>query len=148
MEEAPKRHSCYILYNDTNAMTYNGYTVDPQRRLRQHNGVIRGGARYTQRAREKHGVQEWKVLALVSCPDGAAGFDKRKALSLEWHIRYPTNRKPRPKAFNGPEGRLRGLHMALAHPKFSGIPLDVSVCIHWQENKKIAAHVDATPLRY
>ena len=26
---------CYILYNDNNNKTYNGYTVNPTRRIRQ-----------------------------------------------------------------------------------------------------------------
>ena len=40
--ELVKSHSCYILYNQ-NGLTYNGYTVNFKRRIRQHNGEIKGG---------------------------------------------------------------------------------------------------------
>lgn len=111
-----ERHLCYILANKTNSATYNGYTTCLERRLRQHNGEICGGAKYTARQCEKYGVQWYALCAVTSNhPD----FTKKKALSLEWHIRYPTGHRPRPKSFNGSEGRLRGLQLALQHPKFN-----------------------------
>jgi predicted GIY-YIG superfamily endonuclease len=40
-------HYCYILYDKTSHRTYVGYTTEPTRRLRQHQGIIKGGAKYT-----------------------------------------------------------------------------------------------------
>lgn len=119
-------HFCYILCNDKNNATYNGYTVNLERRLRQHNGEIKGGARFTQRMRERCGAT-WRYVAVVTCDDPA--FDQRRALSLEWHIKYPSCRKPRPKEYNSACGRVQGLYKALEHPKFQGLHFDVQVLL-------------------
>lgn len=108
----------YILYNMVNGQTYNGYTVDLQRRIRQHNGELVGGARSTRRM-----AGHWKFLALVWCRE----FTKQSAMSFEWWLRYPTGRKPRPREFSGREGRLRGLERVLEMDKWNGMELKVWV---------------------
>lgn len=112
---------CYILYNELNNLTYNGYTNNLQRRIRQHNGEIKGGAKYT--TRRKVG---WKYLAYVTVEDPA--FTQKRALSWEWHCKYPTGHRPRRKEFNSPEGRLRGLQLALQNPKFKDLTFITYVC--------------------
>lgn len=112
---------CYILYNDQNNLTYNGFTNNLQRRIRQHNGEIKGGAKYTTRRR-----LGWKYLAYVTVHDPA--FTKRRALSCEWSIKYPTGHRPRGKEFNSPEGRLRGLQLAMQNPKFSDLTFITYIC--------------------
>ena len=53
MEE--NKHMCYILHNTQNNATYNGYSIDFLRRLRQHNGLIKGGAKvYDQVCAARH----------------------------------------------------------------------------------------------
>lgn len=64
--------SCYLLQSDCKSRTYIGATIDPDRRLRQHNNEISGGA-YATKGRH------WSRVALVS------GFpDERAALQFEW----------------------------------------------------------------
>ena len=70
---------CYVLRCDT-AKTYAGYTVDPARRLRQHNGQIQGGAWCT-----KSRPGAWSFAFVVA----SAGFDRHLALSFEWHLKHP-----------------------------------------------------------
>ena len=65
---------CYLLQCDNK--TYVGATVDPDRRLRQHNGELSGGAKAT-----RGGV--WTRKALVGPFE-----DNHKALSFEWHWKY------------------------------------------------------------
>ena len=102
-------HLCYILKSAKHLSnyTYNGYTVNIQRRIRQHNGEITGGARTTKAKRP------WEYIMIIASSDEA--FNKNRALSLEWHLRYPTNKRPRPKEFQGPVGRILGVDKALAN---------------------------------
>jgi structure-specific endonuclease subunit SLX1 len=88
---------CYLLYTDDMRKTYVGATTDPDRRLRQHNKEISGGAKATgisiaqglnwQRACYIKGIPEW-----------------RSALQIEWrwkqlgrtqykHIKNPIHRR-------------------------------------------------------
>jgi predicted GIY-YIG superfamily endonuclease len=63
--------ACYCLVSTT-GKTYVGFTVNVDRRLRQHNGEISGGAKAT------HGHQ-WSRLCTV------AGFPtQQSALQFEW----------------------------------------------------------------
>jgi len=97
------KHYCYILRNsfepDTNR-TYNGYTVNPAHRIRQHNQQIKGGAMYT----KKWGNQSWEIYVLI------CGFpDNHNALQCEWKIKHPARKRKRPSVYNSPAGRVMGL---------------------------------------
>jgi predicted GIY-YIG superfamily endonuclease len=96
---------CYIVANN-NDRTYNGYTVNLERRLKQHNGVIKGGAKATR------GRGPWEfVLVLTSdCWDSIS-----VAMQHEWSIKYPTRRRPRPKEYNGVIGRLNSFVHIFQH---------------------------------
>jgi predicted GIY-YIG superfamily endonuclease len=65
-------HACYCLLSPTGA-TYIGYTVNLDRRLRQHNGELSGGAKYT------HKTKGWKrICSIGEFPT------QRDALQFEW----------------------------------------------------------------
>ena len=104
---------CYILQNDYEPhknRTYNGYTVNPKRRIRQHNQEIKGGAKYT----KSFGNKSWRYMVIVT------GFcDSKNALQCEWRIKKPNNKK-RSKKFTGPEGRIRGLKKVLGLNRWTG----------------------------
>ena len=72
---------CYCLQSSVSNRTYIGATVDHHRRIRQHNGVIKGGAKYTSKYRP------WDAKILVK------GFGTwKEALQFEWrwkHVRHP-----------------------------------------------------------
>ncbi len=73
MSELQEREwSVYLLYNRKTRRSYLGCTTDPDRRLRQHNGEIRGGARATQA-----GAGGWEMVCYVS------GFGKKDAYRWE-----------------------------------------------------------------
>jgi structure-specific endonuclease subunit SLX1 len=111
---------CYILYNDTNNKTYNGYTVNPARRIRQHNKELKGGAKYT----TNNNVDiEWKYLLIIESND----FDKHNALCFEWMIKYPTRKKPRPKEYQGILGRLKSLPLVLSYYKFENMNFIIKI---------------------
>ena len=62
-----------------NNYTYAGVTVNTSRRLRQHNGIIKGGAKYT----TSKGMG-WDFVCIVS------GFPNRKyAQQFEWANKHP-----------------------------------------------------------
>jgi predicted GIY-YIG superfamily endonuclease len=72
MEE--KNWFVYLLENTKNNSTYLGVTKDTTKRLKKHNGKLRGGAKYT---KSKKGDGEWKYNLI------AGGFTKSKAHSIE-----------------------------------------------------------------
>ena len=101
---------CYILKSGNR--TYNGYTVNPERRLRQHNGEIKGGAKATA------GKGPWKFIFIMT------GFvTQSNALSCEWRIKHPKGKK-RPKEYTGPAGRIRSLNYVLNLKKWT-LPCDI-----------------------
>ena len=85
--------------DDSPRRTYNGYTVDLRHRLRQHNGEIKGGAFATKNR------GPWEFIAVMTCLE----WTNVRAMKVEWLIRYPTRKKPRPTEFSGPQGRINGL---------------------------------------
>lgn len=83
-ESEEKPWYCYMLYS-SDGQTYIGATVDPNRRLRQHNGEIKGGARAT-KIRVIEG-QTWTRACYVR------GFpDKIAALQFEWRWKQLSRR--------------------------------------------------------
>lgn len=75
---AARAYVCYVLESTDGRRTYCGITNNPARRIRQHNGEISGGAKYTRGRR-------WSYAFRV------VGFrDKREALSFEWHLKHRT----------------------------------------------------------
>lgn len=88
---------CYLISNGTR--TYNGYTVDLTRRLRQHNGEIKGGAKST----ANKGV--WKYIMIITCNEWTASL----AMKYEYLMKYPTRKKPRPRCYQGIIGRIQSI---------------------------------------
>ena len=72
---------CYILRSLSDKHrddTYIGFTDNPIKRLRQHNGIIKGGAKKTSKKRP------WVLILVVS------NFpNKILALKFEWAWTYP-----------------------------------------------------------
>ena len=98
-----KINYCYIIKN--NNRTYIGYTIDPPRRLKQHNGIIKGGAKSTSI------LSNWEFLAILTSNDPK--FTKNLALSIEWNLKNPLGKKIRDKTFNGVEGKIKTLNTVL-----------------------------------
>lgn len=83
-------HFVYILREINGKRTYVGYTVNLERRLRQHNGELSGGAKYTR-------GRKWEFAAYLS------GFpNKIIALQCEWKIKHSHNK-------SGMNGRIEAL---------------------------------------
>lgn len=87
-----KKTSNWHIYLITNGKsTYVGSTTDVARRLRQHNGEIRGGARATSRSKGK-----WRVVCYLS------GFQGRSS-ACRWEALVK-------KRSRGLEGRYMAMH--------------------------------------
>ena len=67
----------YLLNNTSNNCTYIGSTNNKERRIRQHNGQLVGGAKYTH-AKKQNG--EWKYYGIIT------NLNKNLALSIEKRI--------------------------------------------------------------
>ena len=121
--------ACYLLVTDDGRHTYVGATVDVDRRLRQHNHEIVGGARATGIQVAKG--QNWKRVCYVTgMPDW------RSALQLEW--RWKQLGRTRCKTIRHPvERRLHALHelLRMDRPTSAAMPYFMyplgSPVIHW-----------------
>jgi predicted GIY-YIG superfamily endonuclease len=101
-------HACYLITSPHRGKTYIGYSSDPGKRIRQHNGLIVGGAKRTKRGRP------WSFFCIVS------GFqDKHQALSFEWHWQHPS------KGLKGPSIDKRLNVLAKLLSKSTGVPLTI-----------------------
>ena len=104
VEATPTRYYTYFLCSGNR--TYNGYTVDPARRLRQHNGQIKGGARSTRM------YNNWEFLAILT---SNSWNSISRTMQIEWLCKYPTRKKPRPRIYSRPIGRLQSLQEVFTH---------------------------------
>jgi predicted GIY-YIG superfamily endonuclease len=115
-----QKHYCYVLYNIKQPQrTYVGYTTNPTRRLRQHNGIISGGARATS------GKGEWTFLVLVTSPF----FNTHTGLSFEWHLK----RALRPQKPTGASKRIEALFKTLnENSKFNHFDFHIYISTYAQ----------------
>ena len=84
----------YLLKNENKS--YIGYTNDFKRRLRQHNGEIKGGAKYTTSK-----GPGWSHICLVH------GFqNKIQAMQFEWAVKHEP-----PRNLGGPIARIKKMDL-------------------------------------
>jgi structure-specific endonuclease subunit SLX1 len=125
MTETSKDWQFYIITN--NGCTYAGVSPDPVRRLRQHNGEINGGAKYTTSK-----GPGWRHLCLIS------GFTKIHALQFEWAVKhYP------PRDAGGIINRLKKLICVINKEKWTSKSPDsstVPLTINWLEKHNIGEY--------
>jgi structure-specific endonuclease subunit SLX1 len=109
MEQVDHKWNCYLLATTSGPpKTYVGITPDLDRRLKQHNGLLSGGAMATK-------GRSWERIGYVK------GFpDHRAALQFEWRWKQISRR-----CVGGPlERRLRALQelLGLDKPTSAAIP--------------------------
>ena len=78
MELNTNTYVVYVLTNTSHNKTYIGITNKPTRRIRQHNGEITGGAKYTT---GNKGEGQWVFYGFIK------NLDKSTALKLEKKIK-------------------------------------------------------------
>lgn len=108
----------YLIYNK--GCTYAGVSPDPVRRLRQHNGEIKGGAKYTTSK-----GPGWTHMCLVH------GFqNKIQALQFEWASKHVP-----PRNAGGLENRVKKLYVLLNKSQWTSksVPAaTVPLCVEWK----------------
>lgn len=99
---------CYALEDSSHKRSYTGQTNNFERRLRQHNGELKGGARYTHRKQKG----SWTPLFRVT------GFQTLRAvLQFEWAMKkrkVPSKRARHKRYTRGPTGRVTQLEYLLS----------------------------------
>ena len=112
-------YNCYVIKNGP--YTYCGITNRLDRRIRQHNGDIKGGAKYTT-SKLKYG--RWQYVCYVS------GFKSKVAvLRFEWHVKH-CNKVKR----GGINNRINKLLITLNNKPLISKDLDTTVdklCLNW-----------------
>jgi len=74
MDSCIKNYKVYLLNHTIHNRTYLGITNNPNRRIRQHNNLIKGGAKYTTSFKQNG---EWKFHLFIN------DLTKIEALSIE-----------------------------------------------------------------
>ena len=118
--ESHKQYFVYLLQSISKpGRTYIGYTINTKRRLRQHNGEIKGGAKKTQYYRP------WKMICYVT------GFqESRTALQFEWCNNHPKQMGLTRRSYIN--GRIKTLHQALCKKRFAKTsPLTKNMKLEW-----------------
>lgn len=93
---------CYILKSLNPLIpnrTYVGSTNSIQRRIKQHNGILKGGAKATLPMRPN------EIFCVI------AGFKNHKsALRCEWLLKHPTGTKKGNQKYCGIIGKIQGIN--------------------------------------
>ena len=126
-----KKWIFYIIYNEH--YTYAGVSPDPTRRLRQHNGEICGGAKYT----TGKGAG-WQHLCLVE------GFRNNiEALQFEWAVKHIP-----PRNAGGLKNRVKKLYTLFQKEKWTSkapnandVPLIITWCIDEQKKATLIPNI-------
>ena len=110
----------YLIKN--NNCTYAGVSPTPDKRLRQHNGEIKGGAKYTTSK-----GPGWEHICLIG------GFqDKIQSMQFEWAVKHVP-----PRDAGGVENRIKKMLIVCNKERWtSKAPLakDVPLTIYWKSN--------------
>ncbi|OTB18234.1 hypothetical protein K445DRAFT_315031 [Daldinia sp. EC12] len=131
----PPLYTVYILRSTVrNSSLYIGSTPNPPRRLKQHNGEVKGGAARTAKSK----LRPWEMVGLVSGFPGMV-----TALKFEWALNNPhvSLHIPSESRITAAAGRKRNgypkrprhnltsilsnVHLLLRVPSFSRLPLNV-----------------------
>lgn len=81
-------YQVYLLYHSNSNVSYIGITTDIDRRIKQHNKIIKGGAKYTNRFTPK-----WELIRITNF------MSKSEALKLEYKLKKYSGINQRLKAF-------------------------------------------------
>ena len=119
-----QRQYCYIIRLPNKNRTYVGYTVEPTRRIKQHNGILKGGAKATSIA------TDWQFLAIITSDSEL--FTKVVALSIEWHLKHPEGKKRTNPVYRGVDGKLKSIIEVLNRYSF-----DFTVYVDENERVKL-----------
>lgn len=119
-----QKQYCYIIRLPNKNRTYVGYTVEPTRRIKQHNGILKGGAKATSIA------SDWQFLAIITSDNEL--FTKVVALSIEWHLKHPEGKKRTDVKYRGVDGKLKSIIEVLNRYSF-----DFTVYVDENERAKL-----------
>ena len=106
-------YHCYLIYSKKFNCTYIGITDNLERRIKQHNGYLKGGAKATKKS------QDWMYYIIVS------GFNcKSETCSFEWLWKHQKNKYDRwTKTSSGIKKKLSRLINLLLEDKWKHLTL-------------------------
>lgn len=91
---------CYLIVNEHNH-TYIGITNNLEKRIQQHNGILKGGAKATKKSKN------WMYKIVVS------GLNKQNACSFEWYWKHNKINNVWKKTKSGLDNKIKRLNELL-----------------------------------
>ena len=124
-----KEYYCYFLVSEgqNKNCTYKGCTNDINKRILQHNGLLSGGAKFT----NKNTCRPWKYLCIIT---SEPPLTHTNALSLEWHLKHPYGRYKRAflKNGTGSKGCFVNLIQILSREKHANTTFNIHINENYQ----------------
>lgn len=94
---------CYLIVS--NNISYIGVTNCLHRRLKQHNGILKGGAKATRKR------NNWIYKRIVKF------YNKSDALSFEWYVKHYKDKHEKWRRCSGLDKRLKRFDEVISHYK-------------------------------
>jgi predicted GIY-YIG superfamily endonuclease len=97
---------CYLLYSPLIQTTYIGITNNLDRRIKEHNGILRGGAKSTGKA------SDWQYKSKILFQE------QEMAASFEWYAKHRKNSNDKWVKTKGLDERLKRFDQLLEQENF------------------------------
>lgn len=105
----------YLIESCNQKRTYIGITNNCSKRLKCHNGELKGGAKATRTGKP------WKYICTVS------GFDKKTAAQFEWYAKRKKTKNNTYRCISGKYNRINNIFNLLEEYKKNGLDLYLSL---------------------
>lgn len=97
---------CYLIVSQSHpTYTYIGITNNLEKRLKQHNGLLKGGAKCTRK------FKDWIFFKIIKFTNEDESISKSNACSFEWNVKhYKTSKGTWYRTKSGIENKIKRIY--------------------------------------